>query len=177
MNIIMCGLPMCGKSTLGKSIADKLEWKFIDTDSVIESLYNTKTGHKHTCRQIYTDHGEDFFRSLELEVISSLKGVSECVISLGGGALCCQDNIAAVKSLGYLIYIQVPKDILWERIEAGGIPAYLDPMYPKDSFYSLADTRIPNYQSAADIIYNPTERGERILFEEILEIKMCSHGQ
>lgn len=78
MNIILCGLPGCGKSTLGKKIAPLYQFDFIDTDLSIEELYKAKTGREFLVREIYKKEGVRFFRQLEKQVIASLlpkKGV------------------------------------------------------------------------------------------------------
>src|SRR5262245_26508820 len=73
-NIILCGLPASGKSTIGKMVAEAMEREFIDTDQLIEAAYTAKTGKQATCRQICHNHGEKYFRQLEDQQIAALKG-------------------------------------------------------------------------------------------------------
>lgn len=75
MNIILCGLPKSGKTTIGKHFAENMKWDFIDTDILIEKAYARSTHKKHTCRQIYFEEGEAFFRNIESLIIGSLANV------------------------------------------------------------------------------------------------------
>jgi len=78
--LILIGPPGCGKSTVGAALAKKLSIEFIDTDSAIEVSY----GHKIS--DIFVDKGEQFFRDLEFTTLTQSLSVSDCVLSLGGGA-------------------------------------------------------------------------------------------
>ena len=149
MNIILFGLSMSGKTTIGKKIAEKFNRTFIDTDLLIERAYGQSTKTHRTCRQICADEGELFFRELERQQIESLKGSSKCVIALGGGSLCNQASATFLQSIGHLIYLKTPADILWQRIQMHGTPAYLDQSDPKTSFDKLVKRRIPLFEKMA----------------------------
>lgn len=143
MNIILCGLPMCGKTSIGKMLSEKLGWSFIDTDRLIE------TQKDRPCREIFIEEGELAFRKFEKEQITTLNGLSKCVIALGGGTLLDRDNVKAVQKCGTLIYLQAAADLLWTRTRERGIPAFLGFDDPEKAFYELAKKRIPHYEEAA----------------------------
>jgi len=149
MNIILCGLPMSGKTTIGKLLADKLKWHFADTDRLIENGYAAKTGKELSCRQIFVEEGDLFFRQLEKQQIASLKGLSGNIIAVGGGSLCNEENIRMLQLAGDLVYLKAPVKKLWERIQWRGVPAYLDPRDPEKAFLELAEKRMPLYEAAA----------------------------
>ncbi len=151
MNIILCGLPMSGKTTIGTLLAAKLTCPFIDTDRLIEAAYTSQKGKNYSCRQIFLQEGEPFFRSLEKQQIASLTPTKKHIIAVGGGSLANPDNVKALQSLGCIVYLKAPLDIIWNRIKQGGIPAYLDPNDPEKAFYTLAETRIPTYEASAHI--------------------------
>ena len=146
MNIILCGLPKCGKSTVGKALAKRLQWPFIDTDSGIEEAYAASTGKKCSCREIFIQEGERFFRELETQQINALE-TTRVVISLGGGALCDPVNESVLKSLGRIVYLKVPSHTVLKRIAAHGPPAFMD-----TPFLELVQHRTPAYEKAADCI-------------------------
>lgn len=125
-------MPGCGKTTIGKVLAESLSWSFIDTDRLIEKAYGK------SCREIYLEKGESYFRKIENEQIASLGGLQHYVIALGGGA-------KLPTELGSIIYLKAPIDMLWGRIQ--GKPAYLNPKDPKKSFFKLANQRIPIYET------------------------------
>lgn len=150
MNFILCGLPMTGKSTIGKLLAEKLKCNFYDTDQLLEDAFNSETGRHSTCREIFKEEGEAQFRKREKEQIASLKDVKESIVVVGGGALCDAENVSLLKNLGRIIYIKVSPDKIWERISSREIPAYLDQDAPEKDFYELAKKRLPDYENAAD---------------------------
>src|SRR5688500_8413325 len=81
MSMILLGYRGCGKTTIGKRIADRLWQKFVDTDDMVTKV----TG--KTIRQIFDEHGEAHFRELEAEAVRKALTLSEHVIALGGGAV------------------------------------------------------------------------------------------
>lgn len=114
MNLILCGLKGSGKSTVGKLLAAKLQLYFIDTDALIESACGL------SCRTLYKQRGEAFFRFAEAEQIASLKGTTNSVIALGGGSLQNAQTRLLVQQLGTLIYLACAQDTLDQR--AGSFP-------------------------------------------------------
>lgn len=176
MNRILCGLPMSGKSTIGKKLASKLGLEFIDTDRMLESAYASVTGNTCTCRQIYLDRGEDYFRALEEQQIQQLQRVDDSVIALGGGALNCADTIKILRSVGTIFYLKTPPEILWKRILEKGIPAYLDLLDPEGSFYLLAEKRSKNYVKAAHVLIETGNLAEGDVLEAIINLSGVNHG-
>ncbi len=150
MNFILCGLPGCGKTTIGKILADKLNGTFIDLDRLIEEEYKKKEGEKLTCRQIYSQKGGPFFRALEQETIVSMseKPPKNSIIALGGGALENPENTKLLKKIGTIIYLKGETKELFKRITHNGMPAYIDSF---ESFEKLVEKRTPLYLNAADI--------------------------
>lgn len=138
MNLILCGMPKAGKTTVGKKIAEIEGCPFIDTDALIGP-----------CREITLKHGEPYFRALEKEKIQVLQDVTGSVISLGGGTLLNPDNFAFLSKLGVAIYLKTPVDLIWERIDAEA--TYLDPTNPRQSLIALAKAREPIYEAFAQI--------------------------
>ncbi len=150
MNFILCGLPMTGKSTIGKLLAEKLKYNFYDTDQLVEDVFSFDTGRHLTCREIFIEDGEDQFRKLEKEQIATLRGIEESIIVVGGGALSDAENVSSLKNLGRIIYLIVSPEKIWERICSRGMPAYLDHANPEKDFYELAKKRLPDYKNTAD---------------------------
>lgn len=176
MNLIFCGMPMSGKSTIGKLAADKLHRIFIDTDRLIEALYLKRTETPHTCRQIYQKEGESYFRDLESEVLTSLPLTPAAVISVGGGSLLNPVNLDHLKSIGRLIYLKTPADTIWERMQAEGLPAYLNPEHPKQSFDALYQSRSELFEGVADIVIDTHHLPPKEIVDTLLNTR-TSHGQ
>lgn len=176
MSLILCGLPMSGKSTIGKKLSQALQWDFIDTDRLIEEAYHKKTGEGFSCRQIFLKEGENEFRKFEKEQISLLKK-NKCVVAIGGGALSLSENIQALQALGKIIYLKASLNILWKRIQEKGIPPYLDPEAPEQSFYALAGKRLPLYERVSDVIIEASSLDEEGVLRKIMQWKETIDGQ
>lgn len=151
---IMCGFPCCGKTIVGARLAERLKVEFIDTDRLIEKRFKEETGKNLTCRQIFLDLGSEKFRKLEKEVIFSLKNQKQCVISTGGGAILDQECAASLKLLGTVIYLETSYEVILERMQLRGIPAYLDENNVKEELFRMLELRHPLYKKVADIAVN-----------------------
>lgn len=141
-NVVLVGFKRSGKTTHGKKIAEKLNCNFIDTDDLIA----------FDCRRFYQDIGADSFRLLEKKIIFSLGVVQRSVIATGGGSILDPDNVFALKKMGKVIYLQVPKDELKARLLKSPIPSFLDPQDLDGSFEKMYRHRSPIYKKIADII-------------------------
>lgn len=170
MNVIFCGLPKSGKTTIGKRLAKKLNWIFIDTDKLIEKFYIAKTGKTASCREIFRIEGEVFFRNLEKQAIASLQRTTKSVIALGGGALNDPDNVISIKLLGRLVYLKVSLHTLWNRMAKDDLPAILDSHDPKKALHAIADIRTMVYETTSDIVIETTHLGEEDVAFKVMQI-------
>lgn len=147
MTIFLCGLPMCGKSTVGQSLALFLKTPFIETDRMIEEAYQNHEKQHLSCREIVRCRGEPFFRQIEKEQVRKLKKTPEGVVALGGGSLSDLETAKMISDLGVLVYLKVRLELLWGRTALCGVPAYLDSSNPQEAFYQMANKRMPIFES------------------------------
>lgn len=98
-NIVLSGMPACGKSTLGKLLSEKLNIPFYDVDEEIEKLTNLKI------KEIFTQFGEEKFREIESNIIDQLSKKRGVIISLGGGSLIKQENARKIMTNSTIIFI------------------------------------------------------------------------
>ena len=98
-NIVLTGMPSCGKTTVGKLLANHLNRPFYDTDDLIEAKSNKKI------TEIFETYGEAYFRDLETEAIKEVALKNGCVIATGGGAVLRQENVDALKQNGTVFFI------------------------------------------------------------------------
>lgn len=151
MNIILCGLPLSGKSHYSKLLSEYLGWPMIETDQLLEKLYKIENKQSLSCSEIYKLKGELFFRDLERRAIASISDAEKSIIALGGGALSNPDNVTTIKNLGKLIYLETETEVILERLKKKkDVPGYLDAKDPTSSFRQLAKARIPVYESYCD---------------------------
>lgn len=109
-------MPGSGKSSIGKLIAKKLELQFIDLDEVIIEFEG------QSITEIFKSKGEDYFRQLEKNCLtnqSKIKG--GFVLATGGGAPCFYDNMIQMNRDGITIFLDVPTDILFNKLSKKGI--------------------------------------------------------
>ena len=109
-NIVLVGFMGAGKTTIGKLLAKSLCFSFIDTDEELEKEEGM------TIAQIFEKKGEGYFRELESEFIKNFS-LSKCIISTGGGMPCHKDNMAKLKVLGTVLFINTPYDSIIERLK------------------------------------------------------------
>ncbi len=109
-NIYLCGFMGCGKTTIGKRLAQLLGRRFLDLDAFIEK----KT--KRKIHEIFAESGEDQFRQLEHEFLSEVSKMKHAVVSVGGGTFSYEENIILAKQSGKIIYLYLPFETCYKRI-------------------------------------------------------------
>ncbi len=110
-NIVLVGMPGCGKTTVGKCLAEKLSRPFVDTDALIVE----KTG--LAISKLFEQVGESSFREIETDVIRSIIGVQGAVIATGGGAVLRSENVDALKQNGRLYFLDRSLALLQESAD------------------------------------------------------------
>lgn len=105
-NIVLIGMPGCGKTTIGKAVSKETQKKFIDTDDEIVR----KTG--MSIPEIFERYGEKKFREIEAEVIKEVAALQSAVIATGGGAVLNPLNVSLLKENGITVFIDRPIDDL-----------------------------------------------------------------
>jgi shikimate kinase len=147
VNLILFGFKSCGKTTLGKMIAARMNRPFFDTDHMLEQLHYELTGDQMHFSQIYKKIGEDAFRALESTVIEQLKSVKNAVIALGGGLILNSKNATLLEELGQLVYLKISKETLKKRILNKELPSFLDSANPEKSFEQFYNGRQTKYEA------------------------------
>ncbi len=115
-NIILIGFMGAGKSTVGRHLAAALNWKFIDTDSMIEEVTAM------TVSDIFRRYGEDRFRFEESLVVKKVCSNRNCVISTGGGTVMNPENLALLKQSGAVIYLYASLEEILKRVGSSERP-------------------------------------------------------
>jgi shikimate kinase len=109
--VYLTGFMGSGKSTIAPILANTLGYDYADLDREIEAV----TGRKVT--ELFSGEGEAYFRKTELDILTRLSGRSACVVSLGGGTVANEENLAVVASSGLLVYLQVDQEQLFHRLK------------------------------------------------------------
>lgn len=110
--IFLIGFMAAGKTTLGKAYAKSLGLAFIDLDQYIEQRRCKSIG------QLFSELGEDGFRTLEQKYLHEVADIEDVVISCGGGTPCFFDNMEYINSHGISVFLQASPQVLMQRLLA-----------------------------------------------------------
>lgn len=112
--VYLVGFMAAGKSTVARSLARRLGWRAEDVDELIEAR------ERRTIADIFTRHGEPYFRGVEREILTLLLPLRHAVVATGGGTFMDADNRSAMNMDGLSIWLDVPFDLLLARLPADG---------------------------------------------------------
>lgn len=162
--IILIGPMGSGKTTIGKSLAQKLSLEFRDTDSVIEQRA------QKTVSQIFIEDGEDAFRAIEVEVLKEELQGSDTVLALGGGApISVEAQSALQASESHVVYLDISLANVAPRIGFNrDRPLLLN--NPRGQWQTLMEARRPIYESVADTVVDVNKRSQSEIVAQILEV-------
>lgn len=120
-NIILIGMPGCGKTTVGRLLAQKIGKRFVDTDAEIEKMA------KKNIPAIFAEDGEDTFRAYETKALEELGKQSGLVIATGGGCVTKEENYPLLHQNGTIIWLQ--RELHKLPTDGRPLSADLDAMY------------------------------------------------
>ena len=135
-NVILIGMPGCGKSTIGKYLAKELGRKLVDADAEIVKRIGDIPAY-------FAAHGEEAFRQVETEVLRELGKQSGLVIATGGGCVTRPENYPALHQNGR---------IDWVRRDLSELPTNGRPVSQRDGVAAIYEARKPLYTRFADVI-------------------------
>lgn len=151
--VFLCGLKSCGKTTIANAVADRIGCSWIDCD---DEILKRNPQYK-SCREMFRTIGELAFRKEEAHAIEAI--IRQCkakgemsIVSLGGGACDAYNVLKAAKANGILVYLQQTEHVLLERMNANGLPAYLDGKDAAQRFHKLYLRRNEIYSCFADYV-------------------------
>ncbi|MCK4260440.1 MAG: 3-dehydroquinate synthase [Halanaerobiales bacterium] len=144
-NIVLIGMMGSGKSTVGKLLAERMGFGFIDTDARLEDW----TGRKIS--EIFATDGEEEFRRLETEVVQQVAKRTGQIIATGGGVVLRSENVKALREKGIVVFLDAGLEILFQRLMDDDSRPLLQTDDPKKKLEDILKNRLPLYREAADI--------------------------
>jgi shikimate kinase len=160
--ILLIGMMGAGKSTVGRMIAERLQWPYVDSDEEVER----RTG--MTVPQIFAKKGEPAFRAEEAHALDeAATSDGPVVVSVAGGAVLDADNRARIRQAGLVVWLRAEVSTLAQRVGAGaGRPLLGDD--PQAALSRLYLERAPLYRDLADLTVDvdqstPAEVADRVL--------------
>lgn len=148
-NIVLIGMPGCGKSTVGVVLAKHMGYRFVDSDLLIQDREN-----RLLC-EIIEQEGLDRFNEIEEEVNASIQ-IDHAVIATGGSVVYGPRAMEHLKRIGTIVYIRLPYEAIEDRL--GDLTARGVSVREGQTLRDLYEERIPLYEKYADIIVDPEER-------------------
>ena len=163
-HIVLIGFMGCGKTSVGKRLAKRLDLTFVDTDEMIEQKMGMSVS------DIFAGFGETYFRQLETEAIKELSETSSpCVISVGGGLPVQSQNKPYLRNMGKVIFLTATVDVLAERLEADTSRPMLQGGDLRKKIISLMEEREEAYREAADLEVDTSRQSFGKIIEKIVE--------
>ncbi|HVV54932.1 MAG TPA: shikimate kinase [Mucilaginibacter sp.] len=167
MKIFLIGFMGSGKTTLGRKLAARMNYEFIDLDHMLEKQVELSIA------EYFQFFGEDSFRKKESEILKKTVYPENAVISTGGGLPCYFDNMGWMKANGKVVYLQLPPKTLADRLETGKEERPLLQDKHGDDLIAFIETKLaerePFYTQAniiADGLSLTAEKLEEILLVE-----------
>ena len=139
LNIVLTGMPTCGKSSLGKMISEKYGYEFIDTDEFIENKIGDKISN------FIKTNGEEKFREIESDVIKEISTKNHAVISTGGGSILRDKNVINLKHNGKIFFINRSLELLKPTSDRP-LTSNLEDLTKK------YNERLPIYKNTCDVV-------------------------
>jgi shikimate kinase len=146
-SIVLIGFMGCGKSTVGRELHQRLGYPLVDMDQLIEE----RAGKPVTA--IFSDEGEPAFRAAETSLLRELAGPDAPgrIISTGGGVIGTAENRALLRSLGYVVWLDAPEDVILDRTSRSRQRPLLHTDDPGARIRELMAARRPLYQETAHL--------------------------
>ena len=163
MNLILCGMMGCGKSTVGSCLAKSTEREYFDTDAVIVQRHGK-------IADIFERFGETYFRALETQTVKELVQKNGLVISTGGGLVLKQENVDLLKYNGKIVFLRAKVDTLLKRLQADKErPLLQNATDLRKRLEGLLSERTEHYEKAADLIVDVDGKTPQEIVDEIIE--------
>lgn len=162
-HVILIGFMGCGKSSVGKALANAMGIPFVDTDGMIEEQAGRKIN------DIFREDGEEYFRELETSVLKQLLSAQERkVIAVGGGLPVREINREYLKRLGTVVYLLAKVETLTGRLEGDDTRPMLRGGELKKRIETLMDARGELYGEAADVCVETDDKDFEQIVKEIM---------
>ena len=161
-HLILIGFMGSGKSTVGKELASRLKHTFVDTDKLIEEKQGCSIA------TIFKEQGEQAFRQMETELLKTFSQEEKpLLISTGGGLPLRQENGSLLKQMGVVIWLEVSKATVLERLQNDSNRPLLSSINREDSIEALLNSRREQYQKLADLVIDVNDASVKQIVDQI----------
>jgi len=168
-SIFLVGPMGAGKSTVGRLLAERLGYQFVDSDHVIEA----RTG--ASIPMIFDIEGESGFREREAQVIDELTHRTETVLATGGGVVEREENRQHLRSRGFVVYLKSPVEALIQRTKHDRNRPLLQTDNPAEVLRALMEKREPWYIEMADLVVETQQVSVHRVVKQVVERLMAEN--
>lgn len=155
MNIFLCGFMGCGKTTAGKILSNRTNYRFVDLDEFISQKESLSIS------DIFEKYSEKYFRQLETKAIKELIKEKDIIVSLGGGAILNPTNAKIIKGSGKVVFIDIDEKTAFKRLENDTSRPLLNTEDKFETIKKLLNERKPIYLKYSDFTVNGAETPEK----------------
>lgn len=168
VNLALIGFMGTGKTSVGRLVAEQLNYEFLDTDEQIQA----RTG--RTIADIFNQHGEGVFREMERQMVLELATRKHLVISTGGGLPTNPLNLESLKSHALVACLWSAPERIWERVHHQQHRPLLHDPDPQKKIRDLLAVREPFYKQADVLINTDTRNLREVTQQVVLQYKLAT---
>ena len=162
-NIYLIGFMGAGKTAVARTLSELTGREKCDTDDMIVEKEKTEIS------EIFQTKGEDYFRSVEREVVKSLTEKENLIVSCGGGVIKSDENLSELKHGGKVVFLSASPETVLERVSRNNRRPLLEGKKNVSDITAMMEERRPLYEKAYDIKVEVDGKSLDIIAEEILE--------
>jgi shikimate kinase len=161
-NIVFIGFMGSGKTSVGRLVAQRLGFQFVDTDAVVVERAGMQIS------EIFARHGEPWFRDHETSALGSLGILNRTVISTGGGVVLRPENRKLLQELGFVVWLTASEDVIFDRVSRNKKRPLLQTTDPRRTVHELLEERHDLYHSAAQFTVDSTHLGHEAAADAVI---------
>lgn len=161
-NLVLIGFMGAGKSTIAKYLSRNFSMEIIEMDQLIAQRENM------SIPDIFSTHGEEYFRNLETNLLKEMQTKQNKIISCGGGAALRAENVVEMKKNGKVILLTASPETILERVKHDNSRPVLKGRKNVEGISELMEQRRGKYEAAADIIISTDHKSIQGICEEIV---------
>jgi shikimate kinase len=166
-NVILTGFRGTGKTTVGKLLAARLQWVFVDMDEQLTKRLGASIA------EVVARHGWAFFRQAEAELMQEAQAMSCTVLATGGGAIEHQQEWQQLRNIGYVVWLDADIATIKQRLMADSVSAQQRPSLTgqaiQDEIGVLLERRLPMYRAGSDLRLAVDGKEPEELADQILQ--------
>jgi len=162
-SVFLIGMMGAGKSTVGRLLAQQLNYQFVDADRELEARSGVPIP------TIFEIEGEDGFRRREVVLLEELTQRTGIVLATGGGAILDAEMAQSMRQRGLVVYLRASAEEIFRRTRQDRSRPLLQTPNPRERIDELLSEREPLYESAAHLVFQSAASNPRRLVSRLIE--------